>query len=65
MKTIKTFNKKNCAKVELISDTFGLFVRVSQKNKTVNCYVCETMLEAMNMFWYCVCLWSGIDKYIK
>lgn len=65
MKTIKTFNKKGNIKVELISDTFGLFVKLTKNGVTINCYWYDNMHEALNMFWYCVCMSSGIDKYIS
>ena len=65
MKTIKTFNKKGYIKVELISDTLGLLVKLSQKGELIRCYWYDNMDEALDMFWYSVCMSSGIDKYIR
>lgn len=66
MKTIKTFKKKGCIKVELIYDTtFDYALKMSEKGETLNCFLFDNMHDALNMFWYCVSLTSGLNKYIK
>ena len=65
MKALRTFNKKGCPKVELISDTFGVSVKVTDAGEVLNCYLYDSIHEAFDMFWYCVAMSARIDKYIK
>ena len=66
MKIIKSFTKKGCDKIELIELlSFGFVIKITRGKKVVQTFKYETLHMALDMFWFCVSLETGISKYIE
>ena len=65
MKKIKLFKKGSSSVMLAKSDILGFVVVIKQGRKVIGVYSYDTMHESLNMFWYCVCMESGMDRYIS